>query len=113
MLRWGDKMREIMDQVKMTSYMEGSYVDDIRYVVWRLSPGVKWCQKKNKFLYKEEWAKDHIETGGGKWYENCKWALQGNEFCLYCHLENRILEQSIQLIEMKQSTDKHNTNEHF
>ena len=64
MLRWGDKMREIMDQVKMTSYMEGSYVDDIRYVVWRLSPGVKWCQKKNKFLYKEEWAKDHIETGG-------------------------------------------------
>ena len=63
MLRWGDKMREIMDQVKMTSYMEGSYVDDIRYVVWRLSRGVKWCQKKNKFLYKEEWAKEDIKTG--------------------------------------------------
>ena len=56
-------MREIMDQVKMTRYMEGSYVDDIRYVVSRLDPGVKWCQKKRKFLYKEEWEKEDIECG--------------------------------------------------
>ena len=53
-MNMSDKMRNIMDQAKMTRYMEGSYVDDIRYVVSRLTPGMRWGSEERKFLFKKE-----------------------------------------------------------
>ena len=49
-----------MDHAKMTRYMEGSYVDDIRYVVSRLTPGMRWGSEERKFLFKDEWEKEDL-----------------------------------------------------
>ena len=46
----------------MTRYLEGSFVDDIRYVVSSLKKGMKWDQNKRKFIFNEAWEKEDIEN---------------------------------------------------
>ena len=52
---WGEKMRDILDKAKIDRDLEGLYVDDLRYVLSALPPGVRWSQKDKTFIQKEDW----------------------------------------------------------
>ena len=53
-------MREILTESGMKIYLDGSYVDDIRFVVSVLPPGWRWEEKRKKFEFKKEWEEEDI-----------------------------------------------------
>ena len=55
---WGEKMREILKESGIKSYLNGSYVDDIRFCLSSHPRGWRWEEKQKKFVFKEEWKEE-------------------------------------------------------
>ena len=60
---WGDKMRKIMEDSKIKTYLEALYVDDLRYVLSCLPVGWRWEKKEKKFIFQEDWKKEDEDSG--------------------------------------------------
>ena len=57
---WGERMREILTQSGIKTYLDGSYVDDIRFVISCLPQGWRWEEKKKKFQFNKEWEEEDM-----------------------------------------------------
>ena len=47
--QWGDKMREILNKANITTYFEGLFIDDIRYVLSVLPPKLRFDEQLGEF----------------------------------------------------------------
>ena len=61
MSEWGERMRDILTDAGIKVFLEGSFVDDIRYVTSPIPNGVRWSQQEKKFVFKEEWFQEESE----------------------------------------------------
>ena len=57
---WGERMRVILTQSGIKTYLDGSYVDDIRFVISCLPQGWRWEEKKKKFQFNKDWEEEDM-----------------------------------------------------
>jgi len=60
---WGEKIREILKESNIKTFLEALYVDDLRYVLSCLPHGWRWSQDEKKFIFKEEWEQEDDLSG--------------------------------------------------
>ena len=51
-------MREILEKSEIKTYLDGSYVDDIRFCLSSRPQGWRWEEKEKMFVFKEEWKEE-------------------------------------------------------
>ena len=55
---WGDEVKRILGANNLKTYLEGLYVDDLRWILSCLRMGWRWDQVEKKFLFREDWREE-------------------------------------------------------
>ena len=60
---WGDEVKKILGANNIKTYLEGLYVDDLRWILSSLPRGWRWNQEEKRFSFREDW-REEDEKGG-------------------------------------------------
>ena len=63
---WSVKVNKILIENNIKIWLASGYIDDMRYLTSSIREGVRWCDKEQKMVEKEEWRIEDTAPGENK-----------------------------------------------
>ena len=90
-------MRGILTDAYIKIFLEGLFVDNIRYITSPIPDGVRWSQYDKKFIFQEEWYKEESDISPAKRKQKTSEQL--------CHAMNSIFPNIKFTVEVEEDFD--------